>query len=98
MKAGKLTVWSIDAYDGMEPWEEERQEPPTAYKQDAEASANQYHKMTHALYQYEVATDELLTKWRDDEDNQAHEEEWKGIRDGVQEVCENMYKASWIPL
>ena len=49
MKKDKPNLWSIDDFEGMEPWEEEKQEPPASYKQDAETSVNQYHKMMHEL-------------------------------------------------
>ena len=61
MQTEETTVWSIDDYDGQEPWEEEKQEPPAEYIGDTKATTNQYHKVIHELHQCENETDDFLT-------------------------------------
>ena len=44
------------------------------------------------LYQHEAAIDDLLARWHNSGDNQTCAEEWARIRDGIQEVCRNMFE------
>lgn len=83
-------VWTVDDYDGLESWEEEQQDPPEEYREDAKATSNQHPKMTHELYQLENMTDELLKKWHKGENEDVVTKDWKKVKTKVQQVCMRM--------
>ena len=97
---GPMT-WSIDNYDGEESWQEHGVTPPKEYEKDEESNASQYHKMAHALYQLEGATDDLMKNQKQDKEEHIREpydrhsdhveQRWEEIKRGVKRVCVEMY-------
>ena len=87
----KPTIWSLDNRDGWESWLECKQRPREEYKGDRKATANRYHKMLHALYQLEGATDNLTTNQGTTDCEEQAEGEWQHIKDGIDKVCMDMY-------
>ena len=76
----------------MESWEECGQRPREEHTRDGVINANQYHKMTRALYQWEVAIDELIKKWYLAGSGDWKLQEWQRIKDGAKSVCMDMRK------
>ena len=64
MGDNKFEQWTIDSSDGEESWREWNRVPNDEYKEDGTCNINQYHKMIHDLYKWEVETDEFIHKWR----------------------------------
>ena len=89
MNSNEPKMWSLDDYDGLEPWQEEKKAPPSEFQNDIETSVNQYHKLINHLYQYEGEIDDLLTNWNADERQVG---EWKRIQHGVQCACMEIYQ------
>ena len=50
---------------------------------DTQVSADQYHKMTNELYQWENATDDLIQQWKTMTSEEQRDNEWKQIKEGV---------------
>ena len=90
--------WIISNYDGEASWREWDRMPNDTYKGDEACSANQYHRLTKELYNWEVATDEFIQK-RDlvgtevtHDHAQWRVQEWRRIKCGVDETCRNMFQ------
>ena len=92
MGQGDPTTWSIDDYDDAESWEENQWEPRAEHRKDIEASTNQYHKLSHALYQLESAIDDLLARQKSDEQCGQLMQERQDIKGKVRGQCMEMYK------
>ena len=92
MRADTPKSWSIDDYDGLESWEEEKQRPSKEFERDGEINADQYRKLMHQLYQYEGETDELPEKSDNGENGEPQIYQWKRIQFGVQGMCMEMYR------
>ena len=92
MKTMKPTMWSIDDYGGVESWTERKEEPPLEFPTHVEMNANQYHNLTHKLYQYKNKLDDLLAQWNDVERNETQINTWKRIQTKVQEMCVEMHQ------
>ena len=55
-------------------------------------SSNQYHKLAHALYQIEGATDEIIEKQRSGGHDEKSKEEWQKIRNSIKDECMSVYR------
>ena len=86
------TTWSIDDYDGEVSWEEIKQQPSIDYRHDSEVSRNQYHKLMHALYQFEGETDELIKRQETRGCVEGDKRKWQKVRDNIKEECMSMYR------
>ena len=91
MSTGGPTEWTVDNHDGAETWEEHQWQPKGKYRHDIEMSVNQYHRLTHALYQLEGATDQLVTTEKQSDNDERVMQEWQNIKEGVRLKCMEMF-------
>ena len=87
----KPCQWSIDEYDGVVSWAECNQLLREAYQKDAELTTNQYHKLTHSLYQWEGMIEDLIERRERDEEQEQGRQKWQEIREGIRDACKAMY-------
>ena len=91
------SMWTIDDYDGEVSWQERGARPPAEYNQDEQMSTNQYHMVTHMLYQLEGMTDELMAQMDNQHVNKLSvqmchdegtaEQTWRRIKENVENIC-----------
>ena len=92
MNTKEPTMWSMDIYDGEEIWHDHKWKPKEEYRHDEEVNPDQYHKLTHHLYQAESATEVLMIKKQVEGSDNNVEREWQRIKCDVRERCLDIFK------